>query len=297
MAIRLSIIIPTRNRAQIVQKLLVSMKDLVELDRIQPQIIVGDNNSQDETWELLHSIAQSFPLPLVLVQVQKRGKSAVMNEAVRMARGEVLVFLDDDVVVQANWLCAVERFFEETEYQAGQGVIRIQAPRAENLEINTLINRYRTIPNIDFGSAIKHSHSLNGANFAVARRALEKVGPFDERLGPGASGTSEDVEFARRLRRDGFRIGYMREAVVYHSVDPLRLTEDYFKNHHKKQGHSRVLMNDKGIGRIFFDLGRATVQFAFYSLGSRERDRYRSKGRIYHYLGMLETKLRNRNSL
>jgi hypothetical protein len=32
-----------------------------------------------------------------------------------------------------------------------------------------------------------------------------------------------------------------------------------------------------------------------YSLGKNERDRYRSKGRIYHYLGMLETKLKNRN--
>jgi hypothetical protein len=53
-------------------------------------------------------------------------------------------------------------------------------------------------------------------------------------------------------------------------------------------------MNDKGIGRIFFDLGRATAQFAFYSLGKSERDRYRSKGRMYHYLGMLETKLKNR---
>jgi GT2 family glycosyltransferase len=122
------------------------------------------------------------------------------------------------------------------------------------------------------------------------------VGPFDERLGPGASGTSEDVDFARRLRQEGFRIGYMREAIVYHSVDLRRLTEDYFSAHHKRQGHSRILMDDKGIGRIFFDLGRATAQFAFYSLGKSERHRYRSKGRIYHYLGMLETKLKNRNS-
>jgi hypothetical protein len=89
----------------------------------------------------------------------------------------------------------------------------------------------------------------------------------------------------------------MREAVVYHIIDPIRLTENYFKNHHKQQGHSRVLMDDKGFGRIFFDLGRATAQFAFYSLGKSERDRYRSKGRIYHYLGMLETKLKNRNSV
>jgi GT2 family glycosyltransferase len=297
MAIKLNIIIPTRNRARIVQTLLNSVRELVGLEKFQPQIIVGDNNSQDETWKLLHAVAKEFPLPLTLLKVQKCGKSAVMNEAARAARGDVLAFLDDDVVVQPNWLCAVQQFFQENEYQAAQGVIRIQPQRPENLDIHALIDRYRTIPNIDFGPDIEHFHSLNGANFAVSRQAFNRVGPFDERLGPGASGTSEDVEFARRLRREGFRIGYMREAVVYHSVDPMRLTEDYFRAHHKRQGHSRVLMNDKGIGRIVLDLGRATAQFALYSLGKSERDRYRSKGRIYHYLGMLETKLKNRNDL
>ena len=297
MAIKLSIIIPTRNRARMVQTLLDSIRELVGLDRFQPQIIVGDNNSQDETWAVLEKIAKNFPLPLTLRKVQKRGKSAVMNEASRMACGDVIAFLDDDVVVQENWLCAVEQFFQKKEYQAAQGVIRIRPQSAQNPEIRTLINRYRTIPNIDFGPDIKHSHSLDGANFAVSRQALNQVGPFDERLGPGASGTSEDVDFARRLLGEGYPIGYKREAVVYHSIDPIRLTEDYFRAHHKRQGQSRVLMDDKGIGRIFFGLGRATAQFAFYSLGKSERNRYRSKGRIYHYLGMLETKLKNRNGL
>jgi hypothetical protein len=62
----------------------------------------------------------------------------------------VLAFLDDDVVVQSNWLCAVQQFFQEKDYQAAQGVIRIRPAGAETLETRTLINRYRTIPNIDF---------------------------------------------------------------------------------------------------------------------------------------------------
>ncbi|HEY7319391.1 MAG TPA: glycosyltransferase [Candidatus Binatia bacterium] len=297
MAIKVSIIIPTRNRAGMVRTLLDSLRDVIGLERVLPEIIVGDNNSQDETWKLLHTLADAFPIPLTLLKIKKRGKSAVMNEASRVARGDVIAFLDDDVVVQADWLCAVQQFFQEKECHAAQGVIRIRPPRAENREIHALINRYRTIPNIDFGPDIEHSHSLNGANFAVSRHALNRVGPFDERLGPGASGTSEDVDFARRLRRDGFKIAYMRDAVVYHSIDPIRLTEDYFKSHHRLQGHSRVIMDDKGFGRIFFNLSRATAQFAFYSLGNSERDRYRSKGRIYHYLGMLETKLKSRKSV
>jgi len=104
MAIKISIIIPTRNRARMVQTLLNSIRDLAELDKIQPQIIVGDNNSQDETWKLLPSIAKSFSFPLTLLKVQTPGKSAVMNEASRAAHGEELAFLDDDVIVQPKWL-------------------------------------------------------------------------------------------------------------------------------------------------------------------------------------------------
>ena len=204
MAIKISIIIPTRNRARVVQTLLNSLRDLAELDKIQPQIIVGDNNSQDETWKLLQSIAKTFSFPLTLLKVPTLGKSAVMNEASRAAHGDVLAFLDDDVVVQPNWLCAVQQFFQEKEYHAAQGVIRIRPPRTENVEIHKLINRYRTIPNIDFGPDIKYSHSLDGANFAVSRLVLDSVGPFDERLGPGASGTSEDVEFARASSAQAF---------------------------------------------------------------------------------------------
>jgi glycosyltransferase involved in cell wall biosynthesis len=75
MAIKLSIIIPTRNRARMVQTLLNSVRELAGLDKFQPQIIVGDNNSQDETPKILHTIEKNFPVPLTLLTIQRSGKS------------------------------------------------------------------------------------------------------------------------------------------------------------------------------------------------------------------------------
>jgi GT2 family glycosyltransferase len=291
----ISIIIATKNRSAELKALLNSIREVRDLDKFQAEIIVGDNNSTDTTWDTLAAESKQFPAPIRPLKVRTPGKSSVLNQAIRAAQGEVVAFLDDDVVVDAGWLQAIENFFQTENFPAGQGGIRIQAPEAEDSETRRLLQRYRTIPNLEFGPDIQEVHSLNGANFAVLRNALNRVGGFNERLGPGASGTSEDVDFARRLVREGFRIGYMREAIVYHRIDPSRLTEDYFRNHHKQQGLSRILMDDKGLGRIFLDLGRATAQFAFYSLGKKERDRYRSKGRMYHYLGMLGAKLKKSN--
>jgi glycosyltransferase involved in cell wall biosynthesis len=290
----LTVIVPTKNRAGMIQALLESMRDLAGLDRIRPQIIIADNDSQDETWEVLQKTKETFPICVTIMKGKRPGKSAVINDALRLANGAMFAFLDDDVIPDPGWLEAIERFVSKGVYQAGQGQIQLPSPDGQDPEIQRLIQRFRTIPNLNFGTTTEQVHSLNGANFVISRAALETVGLFDERLGPGASGTSEDVELARRLSRANIMIGYMPEAIAYHRIDRSRLTEKYFKSIHKKQGQSRLVFKDRSVPHILFDLCRTTLQYGIDSLVAQERRRYRSKGRIYHYLGMLEAKLNGR---
>jgi GT2 family glycosyltransferase len=133
-------------------------------------------------------------------------------------------------------------------------------------------------------------HSLNGSNFFVLRDLFNQVGGLDERLGPGASGTSEDVDLARRILDSGIVIGYAPKAIVYHRVERSRLTDEYFKQSHLRQGRSRLLIRDRSFFEIFSNLASACAQYAFYTLLGKERSRYRNKGRIYHYLGMFDAK-------
>jgi glycosyltransferase involved in cell wall biosynthesis len=286
-----SIIIPTKNRAPLIRELLEGLKSLRRLAQIQPQIVVADNASSDETWKILQAASENFPVQLTPVKVSKPGKSAAINEAVHSAHGARLAFLDDDVIPDPGWLEAIERFIDTGTYAVGQGRIELESPVGEDPEIQKLNQRFRTIPRLEFDSSIERLHSLNGANFVICRSALEQVGLFDDRLGPGASGTSEDVELARRLTRAGITIGYIPDAIAFHRVDRARLTENYFKSIHKKQGQSRLVFKDLTVPHILFDLCRTAVQYGIDSLVSEERRRYRSKGRVYHYLGMLEAKL------
>ena len=289
---KFTIVIPTKDRHEAVKELLDSLKRLRGLARIRPGIMIGDNGSTDLTWEMLREESRNFPTYLEIFQVTTPGKCAVLNEAIRRAKGEVLAFLDDDVVVDESWLEELDRFFHDgNDHVAGQGVIRISALESQDPEIRELLQRYRTIPHLEFARDVGDLHSLNGANIALRREVFDRIGGFDERLGPGASGTSEDVELAQRVRGAGMKIGYMREAIVYHRIDPSRLTEGYFKAIHKRQGASRLLFKQQSSGQILFDLCRVSAQYSFYSIIGNVRDRYRNKGRIYHYLGMLESKL------
>jgi GT2 family glycosyltransferase len=225
------------------------------------------------------------------LNVSSPGKSAVLNQAIRRSTGEVLAFLDDDVVVDSSWLEEIENFFQSNRaHCVGQGRIRTGLGDAPDPEIRRLLQRYRTIPELEFPNDIGDLHSLNGANIAIRRTVFDRVGYFDERLGPGASGTSEDVELAQRIRKANMKIAYMNRAIVYHRVDRERLTEKYFKQTHWRQGASRFLMKKRSSAEIIYNLIRASGQYGYFTLFGNERDRYRSKGRIYHYLGMMDAK-------
>jgi GT2 family glycosyltransferase len=294
---RPTIIIPTKDRAQILAQLLDSIVQLEAVERILPEIIVADNNSQDNTYEHVESRARCFPTAIRALKVSRPGKSAAINDAVQAATGNVLAFLDDDVIVDKTWLTSLEEFFQDGKYDVGQGIIRLQSPAKDDPEVQKLVQRYRTIPKLEHDPKLAEVRSLNGSNFFVSREVFDRVGGFDERLGPGASGTSEDVEFALRLGRSGIGIGYVSKAVVYHQVDRRRLTDEYFKETHWRQGRSRFLIRNRGAAEILFNLVRAYALYLYYTVLGKERNRYRSKGRIYHYLGMIDAKHNNADHL
>jgi glycosyltransferase involved in cell wall biosynthesis len=286
-----TVIIPTKNRADALSRLLDSIEQLDAIDGILPEIIVADNDSRDDTYERVSAAGACFRTPLKAIKVTRPGKSAALNDAAKASTGDILAFLDDDVAVDKNWLTAIESFFRKGEYRVGQGIIRLPAPDQDDPDVLRLVERYRTIPRVDYRRPLQRIRTLNGANFFLSREIFERMGGFDERLGPGASGTSEDVDFAQRLCAANIAIGYVPQAIVYHRVDRARLTDEYFKKSHWRQGGSRFLIRKHGVATILFDLGRAVALYAYHAARRNERKRFRSKGRIYHYLGMLEAKL------
>ena len=107
-----TIIIPTRDRREILSQLLDSIKQLAAINRILPEIVVADNNSQDDTYEYLLVTLRCFPTKTRILRIRRAGKSAAINDAVKISTGNILAFLDDDVVVDRAWLTSIEEFFQ-----------------------------------------------------------------------------------------------------------------------------------------------------------------------------------------
>ncbi|MBI4489749.1 MAG: glycosyltransferase [Deltaproteobacteria bacterium] len=294
MSLSISIVIATKGRLEGLQRLFSSLKKIPDWREIRPEVIVGNNADDPSLARAVQALVEAFGGEVGNVRhlreenpSQPRAKCRTQNLAIAQARGEIIAFIDDDVEVTPQWLSAIYDFFRHNRIDAMQGPILIPPEMQNNQEFLRIYHRYRTIPFVQYQPEVMEIRTLTGGNMAMRAELFSRTGLFDERLGPGRSGISEDVEFAQRIFRSGGRIGYEPKAAVYHEVDWSRLTEEFFRLRHEQQGRSRLLYKKSSIFTIVPNLMRSVWTLGWYALVGNERRKYRAKGRYYHYRAML----------
>jgi len=194
--VTLSVVIATRDRAAFLDRALASLREQREAPPFD--VVVADNGSQDATAEVVarHAGGAAFPLRRVFVPEPNRG--AARNRGVAEATGEVVVFVDDDVVLPEGFLAAHAR------EQAGPGWITVAGPI---LNVPTFSDRPK--PGPQNGSRA----FLCTCNASVARAAFDAAGGFDEQFRLYGW---EDTELGIRLRRLGVKRRFSWDAYLYH---------------------------------------------------------------------------------
>lgn len=281
----ISIIIATRNRATSLERLLESL-DEVERPPVPFEVIVADNGSTDDTPSVL-SEWRDAGHGRTVVRVAERGKSRAANLAIAASKGELLAFIDDDVVADPRWLIEIWSYFDANDCAAAQGVIDWPEDACADPRLRCELEKYGTIVRVH-QSPEAPSQRLTGANMVLRRHAFNVVGGFNEKLGPGAAGASEDTELGQRILAVGGWIGYVEHARVVHEVDPKRLTESHFAEHHRRLGRSRFEYKKNGLlSSILPNLAKSAFQYGLYSVLGNDVRKYRAKGRLYHYSAMI----------
>jgi len=255
------------------------------------------NNARDEAVaraidEVVARYADAAPMRFRGVRETMPGKCRAQNRAIAESQGAILVFFDDDVEVSPDWLEVAARFFrDKPEYDVMQGPILMPPEFRQDQEFLRTHARYRTINFVQYPANMSEIYTLTGANMAMRRAVFDRVGLFNEALGPGCSGISEDVEFAQRVIKKGMRIGYEPAAGVIHEVDRRRLSEEFFRQRHEQQGRSRLIYKKQSLTSILANLTKSTIQLGCHNLTGNVRKKYRAKGRFFHYRAMLAAKL------
>ena len=230
----ISIVIATRDRAALLHDTLEAISRQ-ESPGCPFEVMVVDNASVDDTPAVVDLAASRMNVPVKYLRESRPGKSHALNTAVVEARGDILVFTDDDVLPAPGWLAAYMRAFNETgaDYAVGRILPLWEAPAPKWM--SPALYGVLAVP--DGGtSRLLLENGVNeeimplGANMAIRRRVLGVIGGWNPDLGKlqGTLRTGEDHEFALRMAAAGFTGVYEPEAAVQHRVPAERLRLPYF---------------------------------------------------------------------
>jgi GT2 family glycosyltransferase len=198
----ISIVVPTRNRAARLHALLAS---LAAQDGPRFEVIVVDNASSDRTLAVVGEADAELDAHIRAIHLpQPLGPAVARNRGWQSARGELVVFTDDDVVAQPGWLDAIAAAHERDPDAVIQGHTEPD-PR----EVHKL-------------AAFSRSQEATGpgpwfqtCNIAYPRALLERLGGFDESFWDAAG---EDTDLGWRAIEAGTRVIYEPSAVNWHAV-------------------------------------------------------------------------------
>jgi len=196
------------------------------------EVLVVDNNSTDQTREVVCDFHRRQPERFRYLLEPKPGKSYALNAGIANAGGEVLAFLDDDVTVEPTWLHNLTAELHGGEWAGSGGRI---LPRAGFKPPAWLAPSQFGIlyGHFDLGDQPSElTCAPFGSNMAFRKDMFEKYGGFRTDLGPGPKTDiprpNEDTEFGRRLIKAGERLRYEPWAVIRHPILPDRLRKEYF---------------------------------------------------------------------
>lgn len=254
--IKVTVAIPTYNRADFLRQTLAGIA-AQQFPRDHHEVLVIDNNSTDHTAAVVAEFSRARPAPRYIRESQQ-GLDHARNRAIAEARGEIVLFGDDDILVRPDWLAqmAVPLLADPTRRIGAVGgeVIPVfpnglpdwvrewHAPLAFRPDLGPLATK----------------RSPMGANLALPKWVFEQLGPFHTALDRAAGNyfSGGDSEMIRRVRAAGLEVWFAPAAAVEHQMPASRTTFRYASRHAFDSARSRVIDRAGQPGATAYFLGR-----------------------------------------
>lgn len=271
----LSVVICTRDRPEVLARCLAAL--MAQASRAG-QIVVIDNSSHRSA----EAVTAQFS-GVAYVHEPRPGLSVARNAGIQASKGAVIAFTDDDVEPSPSWTAEIVRAFASAEVDAVTGLVlpaRLDTPAQCYFQFKMGGFGSACVPLIFDRRFLDETKAMGaqvwrigaGANMAFRRSVFDRVGLFDERLGAGASGCSEDSELWYRLIAAGGACLFEPRAVVAHHhreqwPELRRQVRAYMKGHVSALFVQAARHRHGGnIRRIFTQLPAYFARSAFLAL-------------------------------
>jgi glycosyltransferase involved in cell wall biosynthesis len=298
----LSVVVCTHNRSEYIEECVQSLWESCQRLSGPWEILVVDNQSTDRTPEILAELAGRLGIRVIVEP--HLGLNRARNTGIRLAVGDVIAFLDDDVIVSLEYAPGIWRAFADRQLDLAGGPLlpkwEARPPFWVDRRLYGILALMETRSEVE-GKGYPRAY---GANMAFRRKVLQWLGddPFNVELGrlggrPIGSGDSYLIDV---LHARGAHIGFIAEAVAYHRVPAGRLTLKWFLRWHFYCGVSDCREARIRAGRaslpkwVVGELVRRAAEVPLYVLLFRPKDSVRSVLRFSHRLGRVYEYLRTR---
>ena len=276
---KISVAICTWNRARLLDQTLESISKLDIPEKLDWELVVVDNNSTERAVPIILN-AWREQLPMVTTIEKKQGHSAARNCAIELAKGDYIVWTDNDVNVSKQWLAAyADAFRKNPEAVYFGGPIE---PVFENGKPDWIEKAWDMCAPVyatrDLGKEpfeLGHHNLPYGANFAI-RTDIQKKFPYDTKWGRNATGMlgEDEVSVLRAIDESGEKGFWIPDAALEHVIPEDRATEKYVSDYYFGQGFANALKDNVTDGRstIRWKAFQCRFRYRWHKLFSNTRN-------------------------
>lgn len=259
-----SLVFASFNGAYTLSSMLESLAKLKVPSEVSFEVIAIDNNSQDNTLQLLESYTDKITLRVL--QQKTPGKNAALNSIFNSSinLGDLVIFTDDDVIFPPDFIMRyVILANENPDFSLFGGRIEphwmSEQPSEALLNgINHVVAYALTPKSEGYEKGSIDACKIHGPNMAVRRKVFDSGMKFNEGIGPNGKNyvMGSETDFLHRAQSNGSKAFFDPELVVNHMIRPWQLETEWIKQRAYKAGRSAVhhqgrLAQDNSVPLLF----------------------------------------------